>query len=664
MRFKNYKFNTISFKISAIVAISAFLLILIMVGRSIFTLKETEINSAKDNTISSARDYAGRFKSKMDEALFTANILANSFSINLNKGTKSFVSRESASEMLKNVLVEHPDLLGTWTIWERNAFDGKDSLYKNSSYHDATGRFIPYWMRDGEKIVCVPVEHYETEGDGDFYLLPKREKKEIAFGPFQYAGIYMVSMITPIVKEDKFYGVTGVDISVDWIQQWVETIKLYDGKGKLQVVSSNGMIVAATGRKDWVGQNFEKVFSNHKEMASNMTKSGSYIKNDTLFTYAPLYLGKSAQPWQVSISVPLQILTAEANIEMFKLILVGVVLLVIIVTLLVFFTKKFTKPINELTVMAEKVAVGDLELKKVSSTSIEVDHLNNSFEKVVTSQRDITEVCKAIAHGDFTKKANIKGEKDELAKSVNQMIDNLKKASEEDKKRNWATEGLAKFGEILRADKDIDKLSESIVSNLVKYLNANQGWMFIYNDQNQEDLHLELKGCYAFDKKKFLQKKILLGEGLVGQCFYEKATIFITDIPQDYVSITSGLGDSNPTSLLIVPLMINEKVEGVIELASFKKFEDFEIQFVEKLAESIASSIIGVKVNERTKVLLGISQQQTEEMRAQEEEMRQNMEELQATQEEMFRKESEYLYEINQLKAELKKERDLKSAAA
>ena len=117
--------------------------------------------------------------------------------------------------------------------------------------------------------------------------------------------------------------------------------------------------------------------------------------------------------------------------------------------------------------------------------------------------------------------------------------------------------------------------------------------------------------------------------------------LLITDVPQNFVKITSGLGDANPNCFLIIPLSVNDETFGVIEMASFKVIEEHQIEFVKKLAESIASTLSTAKINERTKILLEQSQQQTEEMRAQEEEMRQNMEEMQATQEEMERKEGE-----------------------
>jgi PAS domain S-box-containing protein len=173
----------------------------------------------------------------------------------------------------------------------------------------------------------------------------------------------------------------------------------------------------------------------------------------------------------------------------------------------------------------------------------------------------------------------------------------------------------------------------------VKYTKSNQGGLFILNEDNESDQFLELMACYAFERKKYMTKKVVIGEGLIGQAYLEGDRMYLEEVPKEYITITSGLGGSNPNALLIVPLKINDKVYGVLELATFGKYHDYEIDLVEKLAESIASTISTVRVNESTRILLEKTQQQAEEMRAQEEEMRQNMEELEATQEEMRRKE-------------------------
>ncbi len=144
--------------------------------------------------------------------------------------------------------------------------------------------------------------------------------------------------------------------------------------------------------------------------------------------------------------------------------------------------------------------------------------------------------------------------------------------------------------------------------------------------------------------------RIEKGEGLIGQAWQEGGTISLTEVPEDFVKITSGLGYSNPKNILILPLKNSDEVLGILEIASFKKFEPQEIEFFQKVSESMGSTLASVKINERTKKLLEQTQQQAEAMRSQEEEMRQNLEEMQSTQEGFQRREKDYLEQLDKCK--------------
>ena len=268
---------------------------------------------------------------------------------------------------------------------------------------------------------------------------------------------------------------------------------------------------------------------------------------------------------------------------------------------------------------------------------INLKNLNETIELKEVTIRNATNFIKEIEKGNLDIEIDY-SDQDELAQSIASMRDQIKKISLEEKERNWATEGMAKFVDILRTNNDDMKtLADDIIKHLVKYLNATQGALFMLNEENNNEAHLELASCYAYERKKFLNKKIQLGEGLVGQTFLEKETIYLKEIPNNYINITSGLGKALPKNILIVPLKINEEVYGIVEIASFNVILPYQVSFVERLGESIASTISSVRVNQKTKLLLQESQSQTEELKSQEEEVRQNMEELSATQEEMQR---------------------------
>jgi methyl-accepting chemotaxis protein len=236
-----------------------------------------------------------------------------------------------------------------------------------------------------------------------------------------------------------------------------------------------------------------------------------------------------------------------------------------------------------------------------------------------------------------------------LTNKLVQFKDHLAQVSRVETERNWMNEGLAQFGILLRhSHSNLPDYYFAILSKLVKYLKGNQGKLYLYN---KEENVLELVSSYAFERRKYLENTILPGEGLAGAVFLEKETTYLTDVPNDYIQITSGLGMANPRCVLIVPLKLNEEVYGIVELASFQELTSFQIEFVEKVGESIAASVSTRLVNEQTNALLEISRKQGLEMKEQEEQMRQNMEELAATQEEMKVKQSQLTASENQTRA-------------
>ena len=231
------------------------------------------------------------------------------------------------------------------------------------------------------------------------------------------------------------------------------------------------------------------------------------------------------------------------------------------------------------------------------------------------------------------------------------LQDQLQHQKEEEEKSTWIGEGHARFGELFRETQDLTALADLVLKNLVHYCQCNQGSVFILHDSEQPDAPLELASSYAYERKKFFTKTIQPGEGVVGQCLLEKETIVLYEVPQNFVKITSGLGEANPNFILVVPIKSNNLMEGVLEIAGFKKLMPYQIAFIEKVCEGFASVIRVIKANQKTRTLLNETQTQTELLRAQEEEMRQNMEELHATQEAMERKSHETEDVSNKLKA-------------
>ncbi len=342
--------------------------------------------------------------------------------------------------------------------------------------------------------------------------------------------------------------------------------------------------------------------------------------------------------------------------------IMGLILVVGAIVIGILTINSLAIPINHTKNILLSMGRGVLPKEKLTEGSDELGQMAKALNMLVQGLTNIFNFSLQIGKGNFNTHFEPLSEEDVLGHSLLDMRNELKKAGEEeikrkeeDEHRNWAAQGVAKFSDILRKNTDeLDELSYNIISNLVKYTNSNQGGIYIVNDYDKNNLFIEMKASYAYDRRKFITKRIEIGEGLVGRCYQEKEKIYLTDIPHDYMKITSGLGEESPRALLIVPLVYNDVIYGLVEIASFNEYPAHVTEFIERIGESIAATISSSKAQIQTALLLEQSQQQAEEMSSQEEEMRQNMEELRATQEQSARREEELQLEVNELRKRLK----------
>ncbi len=333
--------------------------------------------------------------------------------------------------------------------------------------------------------------------------------------------------------------------------------------------------------------------------------------------------------------------------------------LIIIVAFI--YSRALVYPINKIKRDILLMSQGRIPDEISYSRYDEIGEMGNALNNLKKGLKKITQFANEIGKENYESEFSPLSPEDELGNSLLLMRENLKKASQEaslrraeNAQRSWASQGLAEFGVLLRESKDdLEELTNKILTRLVRYLGASIGGLFIINDDDENDVHLELLAFYAYDRRKYLNKRVEIGENLVGQCVLENETIYMNDIPKDYIYITSGLGKDDPKSLLIVPLKLNEKVYGVVELASFEEFEPYKIEFVEKIGESIASTISSVKINIHTAKLLQESNEKSERLTKQEEETRRQIEEMQKSlkeikeKEEKLKKENIELYNKN-----------------
>jgi PAS domain S-box-containing protein len=302
------------------------------------------------------------------------------------------------------------------------------------------------------------------------------------------------------------------------------------------------------------------------------------------------------------------------------------------------FARSLTRPLFAIRNTLGLVAQGILPESDTAHSGDEFGQMETKVDELVQTLKVNADFAQRIGEGKYDTQFRPASENDMLGMSLINMRHNLIENESRDKERNWIVRGVAEISEILRMADSIDALGEDVIKFILEKIGAIQGAFYAVNDENPSKPVIEIRASYAYNRKKYLKASFKFAEGLVGQAAAERDTIVRTEIPDDYVSITSGiLGDQRPKCIVIVPLITNEEVYGVLEFAGFKQFDPSQVKFVQELSLILARTIYNIKVNERTRRLLAESQEMSTELKEKQEVLRQNAEEMQATQEELTR---------------------------
>ncbi len=274
---------------------------------------------------------------------------------------------------------------------------------------------------------------------------------------------------------------------------------------------------------------------------------------------------------------------------------------------------------------------GQANVKGVSGTWKDLtDNVNVMAANLTSQVRAIAEVATAVTKGDFTRSVQVeaKGEVMDLKDNVNQMIGSLRETTRQNSEQDWLKTNLAKITRQLQGQRDLTAVSKMVLSELAPLINAQHGVFYMMDETVADNPRLKLLSAYAFKERKNLANEWRVGEGLVGQCAYEKQRILLTNVPSDYIEITSGLGASKPQNIVVLPIVFEDKVKAVMEIASFTLFSPIHQTFLDQLGESIGIVLNTIEASVRTEELLTQSQTLTEELQSQQEELKQSNEEL------------------------------------
>ena len=547
-------------------------------------------------------------------------------------------------------------------IWELKNID--NSWLKNFGSRE-------YLFTRGDGSVKLSIKNINLDGDdftSEYYKIKVtgREKitKIVNNNPNNpnVASMFKTIVYIPVTDEEgNFVAMVSGDIDISKYNELVKKYMRYESFANI-LINSDGQIVGSSistlekdksdigkiitdstfeinSRIDSTG--FAK-FSVADSSGRNLTICGTRINSRIFET-----------PWLLVSAIPTSSINSQ-KISQTSLSLIVIFLgLVFMAIIIVSISSGLTQFLQNIGNTLQQLSLGNFtalpDVKAPEKTN-EIMQISDSVNNLKSGLNKAVEFAEEIGKGNLETQFIPLSKHDELGLSLLAMRNSLRNATEEDTKRkeldrkqNWSTEGAAKFGDILRQyNNNMDDFAFNIISNLVKYIGANQGGLFVVNDDDEHNVYFELMAGYAYNIRKILQKKVEPGVGLIGRCILENESIYINNLPEDYTNITSGLGEKNPSCLLIVPFKFNNKIYAVVEIASFTEIEPYKQEFVEEVGSSIASTIATVKINMRTNKLLEELKVQSEELASQEEEMRQNMEAMKASQEDMARKTDEF----------------------
>lgn len=625
--------------------------------------REQAATDAKQIITLQAWEAAKQIQTKLEADFAVARTIEQSFRSwdKLNVAERDTMTLTTQREALES----NPSHISVATSWELE--------YRIPNYKKHFGRQLwGFYRENGQIKTLKALKNLQGDDTTSVYYMLKTSKADYLGDPepYSYTGrkedeVLSSNISIPLLQGDKFIGLVGIDVDLSSFSEVVGSLKPFkSAKGYL--ISHNLKFVVSPNHKavgNPIAQTepeltaFSKYITQGEEFQGEVTDS----TGQKLFVaFAPVKIKGITTPWSVGLTVPIDDIMAKPNHLLFISILAGIGGILIMLLLVVRISASITNPVKQITKNLLLIAKGKINEVAIPelNTGDELEAMNKALGVSVNNLRLKSEFAKKIGAGDLQATIELPSSDDELGLSMLEMQQSLKKADEdattrskEEHQRQWSSEGFAKFGELLRKNSNnLQVLCQVLAKELTRYMDFNQCGIFLLNNNDPNNLKLELTAAFAFDRVKYQKKEIQWGEGLVGACAFEGETIYLTEVPEDYIKITSGLGDANPRSVILVPLKDdNGNVLGVIEMASFSTIVSFQQEFLEQLGRSIASTIGSVRVNQQTALLLEQTRQQAEEMMAQEEEMRQNIEELHATQEEMTRKEHEIAWTMESI---------------
>jgi len=722
MSFHDMKIRSLQLQLLSIFGLCVVLAVSAIIGYNMFANARTQriiiassdeiiTETAKNLLLEKANALGLHIKAELEVALDTARTLASVFSGIKDPRIRLQMEREDVIEMLRVIAERNEHFLGTYTLWEADAFDANDLGYVGKGGYDETGRLIPYLSRNEDgKIQVEPLVDYENQTPdengvrkGEYYLLPRERKQECVIDPYAYAvqgeTVWLTSLVAPILLDNTFYGIAGVDMRLDFIQALLDRVNasFYDGTGTIAIISHRGVLAAVSNHPEWFGKSLEISANSEsirqllhfdmnetKEMLQLIRSGQQSIEVDekNIHIQAPLNIGRTQTPWSVSIMLPTAVVLADARRLTATLearavrdlrwqSIVGAVIALLILIIMWQVAKGIARPLKMAANVANQVSEGNLRSEFQVTSHNEVGLVLSAIKRMIAYLRQVAEIAENVGNNRLDVVVKPFSDQDILNHSLQKMVANLRNAREENARtmaeiedrnrvmseQNWAKDGMSQLNAALMGDLSLTEMCDRAIRFVARYVSAGRGVLYAYHADEQT---LRLRGAFAFTERDHLSNAYQIGEGVIGQVALERAPILLTHLSQEESVIQAGTLSAAPLNTYTFPLIYNEQLYGVIELASFEPFQPTLTDFLAEASRIIATAMFSAMQKDQMQRLLAKAEQATEDAERAKEEAEMQSQEAQAAAvrlEEQQQRLQQQNEELQQMNAQMEEQR-------
>ncbi len=595
-----------------------------ILGYIVINTNENAIEDAHKFVIATAQQHANEVKAILDNDIATCRSMASAFS-----GYKDIDAEnryDIYNTIMKDILIHHPQFLSIWTSWELSAI--------RNDFKEVNGRDRLTYYRENNQILYTfeTIEIGELNLGGIYYDLKANPRESLtdpyfsAYTDDQTSHTLMSSITIPLLDNGEFIGLTGADIEMDRFYQVVEKITPFEGS-YAAVISASGQIIAHPDSELINKSILETELSMHSgfNMDEKIKAGKSFSYNEKtegergLFVaFAPFKPGIENESWYIIIVVPSDVILLKAQNTYRVSIIVGIFGILLLAILIWVISNTITSPLKMTTKLLKKLSVGDtheLKVKRLRSKD-ELAEMTQALSKLTNSLKLSADFATNIGQGNLNKGFTPLSKNDVLGNALIQMRSSLLELRVVNDKNRWMQSSLVRISELLQGEKSITELGNQILTALAEILDVQIASLFFH-----ENSEFVLSSSYSYNIRKSNLNSFKLGEGLVGQSAKEQKLLVFTDVPEDYISIKSGLGEIKPSEIVVAPLIYQKEVIAVVELGTTKEFTLDKLDFITQISENLALGFNSIKTRNEMKVLLVKTQSQAVELRLQQEEL-------------------------------------------